>query len=494
MRSPITLPLRRAVAGLSVLALSAGFLTAVDFGSPAAAATGCTIVGTEGDDFLLGTESDDVICAGGGNDIIRGLGGADRIDAGGGDDVIEGGDGDDTVAAGYGDDIVSGAAGRDTIDGGPGDDTLLGGGDTDTIAAGTGDDAVSGGAATDIIDGGTGTDICDGGTGWNLMANCDTATQSNGPDVDGPADLDGDLLPDDAEVRFGSNPARTDTDGDGLSDLDELLDLTDPRTADADADLDGDGLDAAAEVAHGTNPLRADTDDDSIDDHTELVDGTDPLKPDTDGDGVADADEAAFGTDPVVADSDGDGVSDGDEIFTRDLTLADVGATFTAEGTAAALLAVSLHASGDDRLQDVPGQRSPPVEVVVPRALTSGTLRIPFDTTGLAADAEVAVVHFDDDSDTFDIPTNQTIDLAAGIATVTTSDFSPFVVVDLAQLRSIWASEIKTPREGDANARSVDVVLTIDSSGSMTPNDPSGLRRTAAKSFVDDIPYTIWVP
>src|SRR5690606_13336680 len=33
--------------------------------------------------------------------------------------------------------------------------------------------------------------------------------------------------------------------------------------------------------------------------------------------------------------------------------------------------------------------------------------------------------------------------------------------------------------------RSVDVVLTIDSSGSMTSNDPSGLRRTAAKSFVD---------
>ncbi len=122
---------------------------------------------------------------------------------------------------------------------------------------------------------------------------------------------------------------------------------------------------------------------------------------------------------------------------------------------------------------------------MAPLALTSGTLRIPFDTTGLAADAEVAVLHFDDDSDTFDIPTNQTVDLATGIATVTTSDFSPFVVVDLAQLRSIWASEIKTPREGDANARSVDVVLTIDSSGSMTSNDPSGLRRTAAKSFVD---------
>ncbi|MDF7808818.1 lectin-like protein [Pontiellaceae bacterium B12219] len=57
-----------------------------------------------------------------------------------------------------------------------------------------------------------------------------------------------------------------------------------------------------------------DSDGDGISDADELEMGTDILDSDTDGDGLADGDELAADTDPLNADSDGDGVSDGQEV------------------------------------------------------------------------------------------------------------------------------------------------------------------------------------
>jgi len=68
-------------------------------------------------------------------------------------------------------------------------------------------------------------------------------------------------------------------------------------------DRDRDGLTDAEESDLGTDPAKADTDDDGLNDRLER-DYTDPLKPDTDGDGVTDGDEELiFGTDPNDANS-----------------------------------------------------------------------------------------------------------------------------------------------------------------------------------------------
>lgn len=128
-------------------------------------ATGCTIMGTAGNDTLYGTEGDDVICGGGGDDVIDAKGGNDTIFGGPGNDTLSGSWGDDTIWAGSGDDTLRGNAGDDTLYGGSGNDIASGGGDDDTIWTGPGNDTANGNAGDDTLDGGLGDDTLHGGNG-----------------------------------------------------------------------------------------------------------------------------------------------------------------------------------------------------------------------------------------------------------------------------------------------------------------------------------------
>ena len=105
-----------------------------------------------------------------------------------------------------------------------------------------------------------------------------------------------------------------DSDGDGLSDYDEIhIYGTDPYKA----DTDGDGLSDYAEVMkYKTDPLNPDTDGDGLTDYDEVMKyKTDPLNPDTDGDGLSDYDEVmVHKADPLDPDTDKGGMNDGEEV------------------------------------------------------------------------------------------------------------------------------------------------------------------------------------
>jgi len=150
-----------------------------------------------------------------------------------------------------------------------------------------------------------------------------------------PPDRDGDGIPDYLERHgqtiiagtYDSNPDSWDTDGDGLSDRDEIAYYgTNPNSA----DTDGDGLSDSWELQYGFNPLMSgeagnDPDGDGLTNLQEFVAGTDPNDADTDHDGLNDYVEInTHHTNPTLEDTDGDGLSDGQEVntyFTNALVL-----------------------------------------------------------------------------------------------------------------------------------------------------------------------------
>ena len=127
-------------------------------------------------------------------------------------------------------------------------------------------------------------------------------------------DSDGDMLTDGYEKKIGTDPNKPDTDGDGLTDYEEV---TKYHTNPLKMDTDGDGLSDGDEVIkYHTDPLKVDTDGDGLSDGDEVLKyKTDPLKVDTDGDGLSDGDEVLkYKTDPLKVDTDGGTVSDGVEV------------------------------------------------------------------------------------------------------------------------------------------------------------------------------------
>jgi len=147
---------------------------------------------------------------------------------------------------------------------------------------------------------------------------CDTGTCSNDGDtlcsVDNPC-----------ENRCPTDPNRVDTDGDGISDFDEL-------SAEQFADLErlnnffpAFHIDGTGSKRYGTDPTRIDSDGDGLADRDELLVGwivvrddgsvervfSDPTQVDTDADSLPDNEESTARTDPGDADTDGDGRLDG---------------------------------------------------------------------------------------------------------------------------------------------------------------------------------------
>ncbi len=143
-------------------------------------------------------------------------------------------------------------------------------------------------------------------------------------------DSDCDGLSDIEEEKLGTDPLNPDTDGDGLTDGDEMGVTVNPDPANCPNFV------PSTHPANPTNPLRKDSDCDGLTDQEELSTyRTDPNNWDSDGDGlsdglevgrttaqnpdplncpdfVGDADPATT-TDPNNADTDGDGIQDGAE-------------------------------------------------------------------------------------------------------------------------------------------------------------------------------------
>ncbi len=122
-------------------------------------------------------------------------------------------------------------------------------------------------------------------------------------------DSDNDGVADEYELLAETDVNKPDTDGDMLTDYEELYitqtdatkyDSVTEGLSDAEADSDGDKLSNREEIEYATDVQSVDTDNDALTDYEELkVYTTDPLKSDTDGDTLKDGDELALGLDPL---------------------------------------------------------------------------------------------------------------------------------------------------------------------------------------------------
>jgi len=137
-------------------------------------------------------------------------------------------------------------------------------------------------------------------------------------DQDALQDSDGDGLSRLEEFQWGTADNQSDTDNDGLNDFWEVTYGTKALVPDASHDTDEDGLTHLQELTNATHPLMADTDQDGMDDAWELDHGTHPLQEDgaldLDEDGLTNLAEFKHALDPAQADSDDDGLPDGWEV------------------------------------------------------------------------------------------------------------------------------------------------------------------------------------
>ncbi len=130
------------------------------------------------------------------------------------------------------------------------------------------------------------------------------------------ADSDNDGLTDYQEkITHNTNPIDKDSDGDGLEDAEEISLGSDPNIADSD----GDGLSDKWEhdngfpftLSQGVNNASDDPDNDGLTNLQEYNNDSDPNNPDTDYDNLTDEEELALQTNLKQPDSDGDRMPDG---------------------------------------------------------------------------------------------------------------------------------------------------------------------------------------
>lgn len=280
----------------------------------------------------------------------------------------------------------------------------------------------------------------------------------DGYSVDFP-DSDEDGLADIYEDMLGTNKNEPDTDGDDLTDFQEVyITGTDPLVydsvtkgvSDADADLDDDGLSNIDEIRIGTDVKNPDTDGDKLSDGDEVhIYFTDPLVPDSDGDGLEDGAEVTrFGTDPNNPDSNGNGILDGDEkrlqtyvyeVENSECAVTEVQITMEGTGDLEKTMTVESIMDKDVMCSGVVGLVGDPFSIETTSEFDKATITYKVDKSKLG-DVEfdnLMFLWYDRENDNF-VELETIHDEAHSTVSVETTHFSDYMVVDYVAWVENW--------------------------------------------------------
>ncbi len=308
-------------------------------------------------------------------------------------------------------------------------------------------------------------------------------------------DTDNDGIIDSIEIQFGSDPTRVDTDDDGVSDYNELNWLnTDPSSVDSNNDgildgnddADGDGLTNAEETELGTNPAYYDSDYDYLSDYEEInIYHTDPLNADSDGDGVIDGVEVQNNSNPLEKEN----------VFNTTVSIGEinennpvaVSATVVTDSSGAGSLEIREATQAENGLlsNQIPGSIGSAYDFSTEGKFISAKISFKYDESigTVGDDFQPRIYYVNEETGEFEELEEQKIE--NGTVTATVKHFSTYILLNKTEYDKIWDKDIKKPTDDGTGFKDLLISFIIDSSGSMSWNDPSGLRKELTKNFID---------
>jgi hypothetical protein len=282
-----------------------------------------------------------------------------------------------------------------------------------------------------------------------------TRTSSNDADdgvVDGAEDFDEDFLRNRYEYLSDTDPFDEDTDGDSLPDGFEYrykgIDPTNPDTdedsvRDDAEDLDGDGLSNIEEYENGTDPSMNDTDTDNISDARELDINTSPRDSDTDGDNLTDGTELRIGTDPLSPDTNGNGIEDSEETYTTKTSNASLNTSVRITGVGDVASGVSIERDSTRILNEGGIETalvSSLVDISSEQQFNEANITLEYNESQVTTtESNLTVVTYNRSRQLL-IPLDSSIDTANKTVSATTPHFSVFGVVDSGELQGAYSA------------------------------------------------------
>ncbi len=233
----------------------------------------------------------------------------------------------------------------------------------------------------------------------------------------------------------------------------------------AKRDSDNDGLTDAEEKKLGTNPYNMDTDGDGLSDYYEVyISKTNPLKADSSGDGISDGDKVALGLDPLVKHSnhnDYEGEAK-DHLNSVRVSL---------KGSPEAINNLRVETFENDMFFHTHGIVGKIIYLSTGGSFDNAELQIDYnekDLKKLGVQEDDLTISFIDMENMVIQPIETRIDKKNKVALATLNHFSLYALTSKKAIKKTMA---------------MDLVFVIDDSGSMRENDPNNYRLELAENI-----------